>query len=146
MYATLKESTSLDLFLISIMFLLALFIPYVYTTSVTFGPWQQSKTQYKVFCCMGAQVEAFPFWSPKGQAQILDWSITFISIGSLSDFFSINVWKLWHQSVSHKHPRFHPIASSAVAVRRSVQELANLCSLLLLSDQSRSPVAGYIVQ
>ena len=30
------------------MFLLALFIPY--TLSITFGPWLQSKTQYKVFC------------------------------------------------------------------------------------------------
>ena len=41
------EGKHIPLFLISVMFLLALFIPY--TFSITFGPWLQSKTQYRVF-------------------------------------------------------------------------------------------------
>ena len=42
------EGKHTTLFLVSVVFLLALFIPY--TLSITFGPWLQSKTQYKVFC------------------------------------------------------------------------------------------------
>ena len=42
------EGKHIPLFLVSVLFLLALFIPY--TLSITFGPWLQSKTQYKVFC------------------------------------------------------------------------------------------------
>ena len=41
------EGKYVPLFLVSFLFLLALFIPY--TLSITFGPWLQSKTQYKVF-------------------------------------------------------------------------------------------------
>ena len=41
------EGKHVPLFLVSVLFLLALFIPY--TLSITFGPWLQSKTQYKVF-------------------------------------------------------------------------------------------------
>ena len=41
------EGKHVPLFLVSIFFLFALFIPY--TLSITFGPWLQSKTQYKVF-------------------------------------------------------------------------------------------------
>ena len=42
------EGKHVPLFLVSVLFLLALFIPY--TLSITFGPWLQSKTQYKMFC------------------------------------------------------------------------------------------------
>ena len=42
------EGKHVPLFLVSVLLLLALFIPY--TLSITFGPWLQSKTQYKVFC------------------------------------------------------------------------------------------------
>ena len=42
------EGKHIPLFLVSVLFLLALFIPY--TLSITFGPWLQSKTHYKVFC------------------------------------------------------------------------------------------------
>ena len=42
------EGKHIPLFLVSVLFLLALFIPY--TLSITFGPWLQSKTQYRVFC------------------------------------------------------------------------------------------------
>ena len=42
------EGKHVPLFLVSVLFLLVLFIPY--TLSITFGPWLQSKTQYKVFC------------------------------------------------------------------------------------------------
>ena len=42
------EEKHISLFLVSVVFLLALFTPY--TLSITFGPWLQSKTQYKVFC------------------------------------------------------------------------------------------------
>ena len=42
------EEKHVPLFLASVLFLSALFIPY--TLSITFGPWLQSKTQYKVFC------------------------------------------------------------------------------------------------
>ena len=41
------EGKHIPLFLVSIFFLFSLFIPY--TLSITFGPWLQSKTQYKVF-------------------------------------------------------------------------------------------------
>ena len=41
------EGKHVPLFLVSILFLFAVFIPY--TLSITFGPWLQSKTQYKVF-------------------------------------------------------------------------------------------------
>ena len=41
------EGKHIPLFLASVLFLFALFIPY--TLSITFGPWLQSKTQYKVF-------------------------------------------------------------------------------------------------
>ena len=42
------EGKHIPLFLVSVLFLFILFIPY--TLSITFGPWLQSKTQYKVFC------------------------------------------------------------------------------------------------
>ena len=42
------EGKHIPLFLVSVVFLLAFFIPY--TLSITFGPWLQSKTHYKVFC------------------------------------------------------------------------------------------------
>ena len=42
------EGKHIPLFLVSVLFLLALFIPY--TLSITFGPWLQSKTHYQVFC------------------------------------------------------------------------------------------------
>ena len=42
------EGKHIPLFLVSVLFLLVLFIPY--TLSITFGPWLQSKTEYKVFC------------------------------------------------------------------------------------------------
>ena len=41
------EGKHIPLFLVSVLFLFALFIPY--TLSITLGPWLQSKTQYKVF-------------------------------------------------------------------------------------------------
>ena len=78
------EGKHIPLFLISVSFLLALFIPY--TLSITFGPWLQSKTQYKVFCWV---LKLKPFFdacllrSSERQTQILDWSVAFVSIGSL---------------------------------------------------------------
>ena len=42
------EGKHIPLFLVGVLLLLVLFIPY--TLSITFGPWLQSKTQYKVFC------------------------------------------------------------------------------------------------
>ena len=42
------EGKHTPLFLVCVLLLLALFIPY--TFSITFSPWLQSKTQYRVFC------------------------------------------------------------------------------------------------
>ena len=42
------EGKHIPLLLARVLILLALFIPY--TLSITFGPWMQSNTQYKVFC------------------------------------------------------------------------------------------------
>ena len=42
------EGKHIPLFLVSALFMLVLFIPY--TLSITFGPWLQAKSHYKVFC------------------------------------------------------------------------------------------------
>ena len=44
------EGKHIPLFLVSVLFLLAFFVPY--TLSITLGPWLQSKTQYRIFCWM----------------------------------------------------------------------------------------------
>ena len=81
------EGKHVPLFLVSVLFLFSLFIPY--TLSITFGPWLQSKTRYKLF---GWVLKLKPFFDsyfgPLKDKQILDWSFACILIGSLSDFFS----------------------------------------------------------
>ena len=66
------QGKHIPLFLVSILFLVVLFIPY--TLSVMLGPWLQTKTQYRVFCwvlklkpffdaCFGPLKDKHRYWT-----------------------------------------------------------------------------------
>ena len=66
------QGKHIPLFLVSILFLIVLFIPY--TLSVMLGPWLQTKTQYRVFCwvlklkpffdaCFGPLKDKHRYWT-----------------------------------------------------------------------------------
>ena len=68
------QGKHIPLFIVSILFLIVLFIDIPYTLSVTLGPWLQTKTQYKVFCwvlklkpffdaCFGPLKDKHRYWT-----------------------------------------------------------------------------------
>ena len=112
------EGKHVPLFLVSVLFLFALFIPY--TFSITFGPWLQSKTQYKVFRWVLKLKPFFDaYFGPLKDKHRYWTGVLLVSRLILSLISSVNVLG---DDISHHYSHFF-LASISLAVWRCLQDL-----------------------
>ena len=92
------QGKHIPLFLVSILFLIILFIPY--TLSVMLGPWLQTKTQYRVFCwvlklkpffdaCFGPLKDKHRYWT--GVLLVSRIILSLVSTGNVLGDDSVNL-------------------------------------------------------
>ena len=92
------QGKHIPLFLVSMLFLIGLFIPY--TLSVMLGPWLQTKTQYRVFCwvlklkpffdaCFGPLKDKHRYWT--GVLLVSRIILSLVSTGNVLGDDSVNL-------------------------------------------------------